>query len=441
MSNDNPPDTGVIKIGYLSFDASIKIHQSGRFTSTKTSKTGYGGIAGYIRHIDRGTDKRNGVEVGHSNPDINPDFTLLNESYIKDENGMWQETTKSGDMLGAINRRIDYAKEHGARIYTGGKNDSVLVRPLVIQLDTDSITGHEDSWMWDVIEILEEQFGKENITSFSIHKDETNVHMHIAFVPCHESEKNGKIKAVLSQTRFFQNPKQLAGIHKKMRKSLLDKGYEIEQENKPIDEILAGYTDKNGVFHQQGLTPDMLKALSEKEMSLKIGEIEMNIRKSEMDKLEMAVADVMARAKARQEEIEKEREILSVQQTAIDNDKATVQAQTQALIEEKLSVEKMKEEVYSIADVCNQILSDEKNLNAKFLEFLERESKRTGKPYQKLVEELYKRFQDERRDSVSGWQMEMLRMRNERLQGNSNTGYIPDIIDIGDTRMDCSPLI
>ena len=79
---------GVVKIGYLSFDASVKIHNSGRFTSTKTSKTGYGGIAGYIRHIDRGTDKRNGVEVQHSNPDINPDYTLQNESFFKDENGM-----------------------------------------------------------------------------------------------------------------------------------------------------------------------------------------------------------------------------------------------------------------------------------------------------------------------------------------------------------------
>ena len=428
----------VVIIGYLSFDASIKVKCSGKYTCTKTSKTGYGGIAGYIRHIDRSTDKRNGVEVGHSNPDINPDYTLLNESYYKDDNGIWQETQNSGDMLTAINKRIDYAKANGARIYTGGKNDTVLVRPLVVQLDNESIAGHEDTWMYDVIEILGQQFGEENLRGLSIHRDETNVHMHIAFVPCYESEKNGKKKCVISQTKFFKNPKQLAGIHKTIRKSLIDKGYEIEIDNKPIDEMLAGYTDRNGVFHQQGLTPDMLKALSEKEIKLKIGEIEMNIRKSEMDKLEMAVADVMAKAKAGQQELEKGQEILSAKQTALDNERATVQAQTQALIAEKVSVEKMKEEICSIAEICNQILSDEKNLNAKFLEFLERESRRTGKPFQKLVEELYKRFQKERRNSVSDWQMEMLNMRNERLQGNLDTGYIPDIIDIDDTKMDCS---
>lgn len=427
----------VVIIGYLSFDASIKVKCSGKYTCTKTSKTGHGGIAGYIRHIDRSTDRKNGCEVGHSNPDINPDFTLLNESYYKDDNGIWQETQNSGDMLNAINKRIDYAKANGARIYTGGKNDTVLVRPLVIQLDNESIAGHENTWMWDVIEILEQQFDKGNLRGFSVHRDETNVHMHIAFVPCYESEKNGKKKCVISQTKFFKNPKQLAGIHKTIRKSLIDKGYEIELDNKPIDEVLAGYTDKNGVFHQQGLTPDMLKALSEKEIKLKIGEIEMNIRKSELDKLELLTNEIMSKAKAGQQEIEKEREILSVQQTALDNDRATVQAQTQALIAEKASIEKTKEEVYSLAEICNQILSDEKNLNAKFLEFLERESKRTGKPFQKLVEDLYKKFQKERRNSVSDWQMEMFNMRNERLQGKSDTGYIPDIIDIGGTKTDC----
>ena len=80
-------------MGYLSFDASIKIHKSGVYTSTKTRKTGFGGISGYICHIDREeTDRRNGCEVNRSNPDIHSDFTLENESYYKDSNGVWQRT-------------------------------------------------------------------------------------------------------------------------------------------------------------------------------------------------------------------------------------------------------------------------------------------------------------------------------------------------------------
>lgn len=71
-------------MGYLSFDASVKIHKSGRYTNTKTSKSGNGGILGYIRHIDRETARRNGCEIQHSNTNINLDLTLQNESYYKD---------------------------------------------------------------------------------------------------------------------------------------------------------------------------------------------------------------------------------------------------------------------------------------------------------------------------------------------------------------------
>ena len=67
---------------------------------------GWGGIYGYIRHIDRGTDRRNGCEVQHSNPDINPDYTLENESFYKDQNGEWKQTTYSKDMVGAVNAAL-----------------------------------------------------------------------------------------------------------------------------------------------------------------------------------------------------------------------------------------------------------------------------------------------------------------------------------------------
>ena len=416
----------MIKIGYLSFDASIKIHYSGKYTSTKNSTTGHGGIAGYIRHIDRGTDTMNVCEVQHSNPDIDSDLTLLNESFYKNSNGQWEKTSHSKDMVDAINKHIEYAKEHGARITAKGKNDTVIVRPLVVQLDSDSIAEHKITWMWDVIEILEKQFGKNNITGFSVHKDETNPHLHISFIPCFETEKDGEIKCTISQTKFFKSPKQLAGLHRKIRKSLIDKGYDIELENKPIEEHLAGYYDKNGEWHQQGLTPDQLKELSDRKINLRLEALKMSIKRNELDKLEMAIADMMKSSKAEKEELEKER-------ISVENDKATVQAQLQAVAIKEMEVQKRETEVAEILEICNQIVSDEKNLNAKFLEFLDRESKRTGKRIRENVEKLYKRFQNERKKNVSDWQLELLRLRNERLKhGDTTTDYCPDIIDIAD---------
>lgn len=375
----------------------------------------------------------NGCEVQHSNPDIDSNLTLLNESYFKNSNGQWEKTSQSKDMVDAITRRIDFAKEHGARISTKGKNDTVIVRPLVVQLDSDSITEHENIWMWDVIEILEEQFGKDNITGFSIHKDEKNFqnpHMHISFVPCYESEKNGEIKCTISQTKFFKNPKQLAALHRKIRKSLLDKGYDIEQENKPIEEHLAGRYDKNGEWHQQGLTPDQLKELSDRKINLKLEELKMSIRRDELDRLEMAVADMMKSSKAEKEELEKER-------ISVENDRATVQAQSQAVAIKEMEVQKRETEVAEILEICNQIVSDEKNLNAKFLEFLDRESKRTGKRIRENVENLYKKFQNERKKNVSEWQLELLHLRNERLKhGDTTANNYLDIIDITDIGYD-----
>lgn len=427
-------------MGYVSFDASVKIHRSGKHTSTKTSKTGSGGIRGYIRHIDRGTDKKNGCEVQHSNPDINPDFTLENESYFKDSDGNWQTTDQSSDMVTAIENRVDYARKHGARISTKGQNDTVIVRPLVVQLDGDVIVAHKDTWMWDVIDELEDMFVSDNIVCFSIHRDETNVHLHVAFVPCHEKKKeNGDVKCTLSQSHFFKNPKSLAGMHRKLRKTLKDKGYDVELDNKPIEEQLAGYYDKNGEWHQQGLTPDQLKELTERDINLKLKEIDMKLRQDEIAKLEKAMQDVQAMAKAKQQELEDDRKILLSQQTALENDRATLQAQMQTVISEKVAVQKMKQDAEEMlekasltADVCNQILSDEKNLNSKFLEFLDREGKRTNKEIRPYVEFLYKKFQKERKDSMSDWQLEMLRDREiRRQQGKINPTYAdaPSIID------------
>ncbi len=415
----------VVKIGYLSFDASVKIHYSGKYTSTKTSKSGNMGIAGYIRHIDRSADKMNGCEVQHSNPDINSDLTLENESYYKDSNGEWQRTSHSKDMVNAINRRIEYAKEHGARISTKGKNDTVIVRPLVLQMGNDSITGHENTWMWDLMEILEKEFGTDNITGFSIHKDETNPHIHVCFVPCHESEKNGKLKCTISQTKFFHNPKQLAGLHNKFRKKLLDKGYDIELENKPIEEVLACYYDKDGKFHQQGLTPDMLKRLSNKEIQLRMEMIRMRIREEDLDILEKNIREMK------------------------------VQRMEENAENTKREAEEMFEKAASITEICNQILSEEKHLNAKFLEFLKREDERTGRHTHDAVVNWFKRFQNERKKKHTNGLSDLFdfdyktkellesgnRARNERLRNrNSNADSTTDnslnIIDIIGTNTD-----
>lgn len=309
-------------------------------------------------------------------------------------------------MANSINQRIRYAKEHGARISTKGQNDTVIARPLILQLDEESIQGHEDTWAWDLIQILEDMFGKENVLGFSIHKDETNVHIHVLFVPCYEEKKtNGKVKCTLSQTKFFRNPKQLAGMHKHIRKELLDKDYKIEKDNKPIEQQLAGYYDKQGVWHQQGLTPDQLKAITNRHKELKEKEREIMLSKHELDILSQAMADVQEKAQATQENLENNMRIFECQQADFENEKANLKTQMQAVLEEKEKLDRMRtttndmlERVYSVSDVCKKILQEEHTLNKDFLDFLDRLGQQNNIPLRERVERLFKKFDKERRE-------------------------------------------
>ena len=410
------------KIGYLSFDASVKIHESGRYASTKTSKTGYGGIEGYIRHIDRETDRRNGCEVNHTNLDINAELTLENESFFRNELGLWEKTQQSKDMSGAVKRRIQYAKEHGARIAKVGKNDTVIARPIVIQMDTEMIENHRDYWYWDVIEILEGMFGENNIVGFSIHRDETNVHVHVIFVPCMEKKKdNGKVKCAISQTKFFRNPKELAWMHRKMRKALNEKGYDIQQENKPIEQQLAGYYDKNGEWHQQGLTPDQLKELSQRKEQLQKEEEKLRIEQYKVDELARLMKEVQEKAVETHEQLADNMRVFECQQADFEQEKANLQTQMKALVEERNAVKKMRADAdgmlqksYKVADICRSVLQQENMMEDDFLDFLDRESQRRNKPVRQTFENLYKKFDMERRAKLSPYANELDELSENR---------------------------
>ena len=80
-------------------------------------------------------------------------------------------------------------------------------------------------------------------------------------------------------------------MHKQIRKELQAKGYRIEQENKPIEQHLAGYYHSQGAWHQQGLTPQQLKELTNRKNQLKEKEKALMLEKAELD----ALAEAMIR--------------------------------------------------------------------------------------------------------------------------------------------------
>ena len=265
-------------------------------------------------------------------------------------------------------------------------------------------------------------FGENNIVGFSIHRDETNVHVHVIFVPCMEKKKdNGKVKCAISQTKFFRNPKELAGMHRKMRKALNEKGYDIQQENKPIEQQLAGYYDKNGEWHQQGLTPDQLKELSQRKEQLQKEEEKLRIEQYKVDELARLMKEVQEKAVETHEQLADNMRVFECQQADFEQEKANLQTQMKALVEERNAVKKMRADAdgmlqksYKVADICRSVLQQENMMEDDFLDFLDRESQRRNKPVRQTFENLYKKFDMERRAKLSPYANELDELSENR---------------------------
>ena len=68
---------------------------------------------------------------------------------------------------------------------------------------------------------------------------------------CHVMKRKNlmeKLSVLSLKQCSLKIPNNLLLMHKQIRKELKNKGYDIEQENKPIEEFLAYYVDKNGKY-------------------------------------------------------------------------------------------------------------------------------------------------------------------------------------------------
>ena len=173
-------------MAYLSFDASVKVHANGNWHSTKTDKngnkkSGNGGLKGLIAHLAREADKADGIEVEHSNPNIDPELTENNQSFYKDENGEWQPVRHSSQLIDSVQRRIDEVQASSKKPI---RHDACIVRPIVTQFGTEDMDEEEEERLIEAqVEFMEQEFGVDNITGFAIHRDETSMHIHWLMTP------------------------------------------------------------------------------------------------------------------------------------------------------------------------------------------------------------------------------------------------------------------
>lgn len=203
----------------LSFDASMK------FTGNSWK--------GFLDHFLREDDETK----NHSNEMIDPTKTNNNSTLVYDAEKEKMVITKNADeIVNAINTRLADAIDLQTNTYkTNGKkvrSDAVMVRGLVIQLDPefyqDCIESRNIKAMSqscnDLLHLLQDQYGKKNIVAASLHRDETNPHLHVLMTPVTEDKR-------LSQKDFFDKVK-LKEAHRSMREALINKGYDIDLQRK-----------------------------------------------------------------------------------------------------------------------------------------------------------------------------------------------------------------
>lgn len=196
----------------ISCDASIKCKR--------------GDVRGLIRHVARDVDKANGCECKHDNQQIDPGRTSQNETYVRiPEDGCWRTCTDTKQIEAAIQGRLSHVRKPL-------RKDAVVMRNVVLQMDPEWTKAHpEPDEQAEAIETMidwaAEYFSDDNIVYYSIHKDETNPHIHLGICPV---TGDGR----LAQKDWFGSPTKLAAMHESIRQYMRVAEYDIGAKRKQI---------------------------------------------------------------------------------------------------------------------------------------------------------------------------------------------------------------
>lgn len=145
-----------------------------------------------------------------SNHDIDLERTKNNIELVETDKTLYQ----------SVKERVDDLKEQGSRVQ---KNSVVMYSNiLTVPEEQVKIWGEQktDEYFKACYTFFCDEFGKENVVSAKIHKDETTPHMHLHFVPV--NKENGKLQA-----RVAMNKAKINYIHDALPKFLQERGFDV----------------------------------------------------------------------------------------------------------------------------------------------------------------------------------------------------------------------
>lgn len=183
-----------------------------------------------------------------SNEDIDLDRTKNNVELVESEKNLYQR----------VKDRVDHLKENGSRVQ---KNSVVMYSNILTVPEAQAnIWGEKktDDYFKACYEFFCEEFGKENVVSAKIHKDETTPHMHLHFVPV--NKENGKLQA-----RVSMNKAKINYIHDELPKFLRQRGFEVERASgKTKDKNIEDIHEFKEVKRQLAEKENKMQLLDEK---------------------------------------------------------------------------------------------------------------------------------------------------------------------------------
>lgn len=174
----------------------------------------------------------------------------------KDENGDYIrfgnidiDTRKSGQNynLAPEHNQLDFVHQRLSEVYCMNRKDVNVMCSWVVTAPEDLKPEQEEQFFQESYAFLESKYGRENVVSAYVHKDEVTPHMHFCFLPVVADPKRGqKISAFECVKR-----KDLERFHEELQQHLEEKGISCsvineatKEGNKAIKELKRGTAQK-----------------------------------------------------------------------------------------------------------------------------------------------------------------------------------------------------
>lgn len=161
----------------------------------KHTKTAIGHLS---KHYERAINE-NGEFINYSNENIDIKKSHLNYNLAPEHN------------------QVDFIHERLKNVYCLNRKDVNVMCSWVVTLPKDIVPEGEKRFFQETYNFLENRYGKENVVSSYVHKDEITPHMHFAFIPVVYDTKKQRYKV---SAKECVNKFELKSFHADLQKYL-----------------------------------------------------------------------------------------------------------------------------------------------------------------------------------------------------------------------------